>query len=153
MPHEHLRAVAALADEREQMTAERVQVPALDDGDQAVVTGPHVHGLRRQVHAHLRRQREHRSAPQCVHERGDVRDVGAEPAPNDHSADRDLHRPLRRRGLHGDLDRLDRRRPVLRTGGFKGYVQADAANLYDRLYAAVEVGCWAHARRRYIERS
>jgi transposase len=41
--------------------------------------------------------------------------------------------------------------------GYKGYVQADAANLYDRLYAdgedegAVEVGCWAHARRRYFD--
>ena len=41
--------------------------------------------------------------------------------------------------------------------GYKGYVQADAANLYDRLYAdgdeqgATEVGCWAHARRRYFE--
>ncbi len=42
--------------------------------------------------------------------------------------------------------------------GYKGYVQADAANLYDRLYAdggsdgeAIEVGCWAHARRRFFE--
>lgn len=40
--------------------------------------------------------------------------------------------------------------------GYKGYVQADAANLYDRLFgdaggAATEVGCWAHARRRFFE--
>lgn len=43
--------------------------------------------------------------------------------------------------------------------GYKGYVQADAANLYDRLYSdgegdeggAIEVGCWAHARRRFFE--
>lgn len=38
--------------------------------------------------------------------------------------------------------------------GYKGYVQADAANLYDRLYGeggATEVGCWAHARRRFFE--
>jgi hypothetical protein len=44
--------------------------------------------------------------------------------------------------------------------GYKGYVQADAANLYDRLYAessdsedggAIEVGCWAHARRRFFD--
>jgi len=42
--------------------------------------------------------------------------------------------------------------------GYKGYVQADAANLYDRLYGdgtegdgAIEVGCWAHARRRFFE--
>jgi hypothetical protein len=42
--------------------------------------------------------------------------------------------------------------------GYKGYLQADAANLYDRLYAdggadgeAIEVGCWAHARRRFFD--
>jgi transposase len=42
--------------------------------------------------------------------------------------------------------------------GYSGYVQADAANLYDRLYSegddtagAIEVGCWAHARRRFFE--
>jgi hypothetical protein len=42
--------------------------------------------------------------------------------------------------------------------GYKGYVQADAANLYDRLYGdgtkeggAIEVGCWAHARRRFFD--
>ena len=42
--------------------------------------------------------------------------------------------------------------------GYKGYVQADAANLYDRLYTdggadgeATEVGCWAHTRRRFFE--
>jgi transposase len=37
---------------------------------------------------------------------------------------------------------------------FKGYLQADAANLYDRIYgsgAIVEVGCWAHARRHFHE--
>jgi len=41
--------------------------------------------------------------------------------------------------------------------GYTGYVQADAPNLYDRLFgesaegAATEVGCWAHARRRFVE--
>ncbi len=39
--------------------------------------------------------------------------------------------------------------------GYRGYVQADAANLYDRLFGgdkpALEVGCWAHARRRFVE--
>jgi hypothetical protein len=39
--------------------------------------------------------------------------------------------------------------------GFTGYVQADAANLYDRLFGRVEqakeVGCWAHARRRFVD--
>lgn len=37
----------------------------------------------------------------------------------------------------------------------KGYIQADAASVFDRLYngqaaSAVEVGCWAHARRRFV---
>ena len=36
-----------------------------------------------------------------------------------------------------------------------GYVQADAASVFDRLFNgevanAVEVGCWAHARRRFV---
>src|SRR5205814_6458334 len=41
-------------------------------------------------------------------------------------------------------------------GSFRGYLQADAANLYDRLYTEwgrgiVEVACWAHARRKFFE--
>ena len=40
--------------------------------------------------------------------------------------------------------------------GRTGYVQADAASVFDRVYngqagSAVEVGCWAHARRRMVE--
>jgi transposase len=41
--------------------------------------------------------------------------------------------------------------------GYKGYIQADAASLYDRLYSgspegeATEVACWAHTRRRFFE--
>ena len=40
--------------------------------------------------------------------------------------------------------------------GRDGYVQADAARVFDRVYngqagSAVEVGCWAHARRRMVE--
>jgi len=37
---------------------------------------------------------------------------------------------------------------------FKGFLQADAANLYDGIYASggiVEVGCWAHARRYFFD--
>jgi transposase len=39
--------------------------------------------------------------------------------------------------------------------GRTGYVQADAASVFDRLYngqaaSAIEVGCWAHARRRFV---
>jgi transposase len=44
--------------------------------------------------------------------------------------------------------------------GYTGYVQADAANLYDWLFRppqgadrgqALEVGCWSHARRYFVE--
>lgn len=39
--------------------------------------------------------------------------------------------------------------------GRSGYVQADAANVFDRVFngqvaAAVEVGCWSHARRKLV---
>jgi transposase len=37
---------------------------------------------------------------------------------------------------------------------FKGYLQADAYSAYDALYrtgALVEVGCWAHARRKFFD--
>ena len=40
-------------------------------------------------------------------------------------------------------------------GNRKGYIQADASNVFDRLFngrvtTAVELGCWAHARRRLV---
>jgi transposase len=38
--------------------------------------------------------------------------------------------------------------------GYKGYLQADAYTGYDELYAGgriIEVGCWAHARRKFDE--
>jgi transposase len=38
--------------------------------------------------------------------------------------------------------------------GYQGYLQADAYSAYDRLYAdktIIEVGCWAHARRKFYE--
>jgi transposase len=39
--------------------------------------------------------------------------------------------------------------------GRTGYIQADAASVFDRLFtgqaaSAIEVGCWAHARRRFV---
>lgn len=45
--------------------------------------------------------------------------------------------------------------PWQRLGGRKGYIQADAASVFDRLYngkaaTATEVGCWAHARRKFF---
>ena len=38
-------------------------------------------------------------------------------------------------------------------GGYKGHVQADAASVYDALFAEgpTEVGCWSHARRHFHE--
>ena len=46
--------------------------------------------------------------------------------------------------------------PWTHLAGQTGYVQADAANVFDRLFNgkaahAVEVGCWAHARRKLHE--
>lgn len=38
-------------------------------------------------------------------------------------------------------------------GGYKGHIQADAASVYDALFAEgpKEVGCWSHARRHFHE--
>jgi transposase len=38
-------------------------------------------------------------------------------------------------------------------GDYRGYLQADAYSGYDRIYArgVVEVGCWAHARRKFFD--
>lgn len=39
-------------------------------------------------------------------------------------------------------------------GNYKGHLQADAHNVYDGLYTEgklVELGCWAHARRKFVE--
>ena len=44
--------------------------------------------------------------------------------------------------------------PVNFLAGYKGYLQADAWRGYDRMYAPagiIEVACWAHARRKYVE--
>ncbi|MGK3958945.1 IS66 family transposase [Sorangium sp. So ce118] len=38
--------------------------------------------------------------------------------------------------------------------GYKGYVQADASNVYEKLFRTeqvTEVGCWAHGRRKFFE--
>ena len=39
--------------------------------------------------------------------------------------------------------------------GRTGYIQADASNVFDRLFngkaaSAIELGCWSHARRRLV---
>jgi transposase len=66
-------------------------------------------------------------------------------------------------GLPGDRDRpyavydytADRSRdgPEKFLGEYKGYLQADAFSGYDRIYSrgVVEVGCFAHARRKFHE--
>lgn len=44
--------------------------------------------------------------------------------------------------------------PLLWLGDFRGYVQADAYSGYDALFrkaGIVEVGCWAHARRKFFD--
>jgi transposase len=44
--------------------------------------------------------------------------------------------------------------PIRFLGGFHGYLQADAFSGYDRIYAGgevIEVGCNAHARRKFVE--
>jgi transposase len=48
----------------------------------------------------------------------------------------------------------EREGPEKFLGGFSGYLQADAYAGYDRLYASgkvIEVACWAHARRKFVE--
>lgn len=44
--------------------------------------------------------------------------------------------------------------PVKFLGGYRGYLQVDAYSGYDKLFrdgAVVEVGCWAHARRKFYD--
>jgi transposase len=44
--------------------------------------------------------------------------------------------------------------PLRMLDGYEGYLQADACSVYDKVYAArkiIEVGCWAHARRKFHE--
>ena len=51
------------------------------------------------------------------------------------------------------LDR-SKRRPIDYLEGYRGYVHADAYSGYDELFrkeGIIEVGCWAHARRKFDE--
>ena len=44
--------------------------------------------------------------------------------------------------------------PLRMLEGYEGYLQADAYSAYDSLYASkkiIEVGCWAHARRKFYD--
>jgi transposase len=51
--------------------------------------------------------------------------------------------------------REDRFEPLSLLGGYRGYVLADASAIYHELYRCnagiVEVGCWAHARRKFFD--
>lgn len=63
------------------------------------------------------------------------------------------------RGLGGQVffdmtESRGRDGPVAVLGDFSGYLQADAYQVYDRIYKErpiLEVGCWAHARRYFID--
>jgi len=51
------------------------------------------------------------------------------------------------------IDR-SKKRPIDFLNGYRGYVHADAYSGYDELFkkeAIIEVGCWAHARRKFDE--
>ena len=42
----------------------------------------------------------------------------------------------------------------LKDRGYRGYLNADALNVYDHLFrsgAIIEVGCWTHGRRNFYE--
>jgi transposase len=63
------------------------------------------------------------------------------------------------RGIDGEIyyeytNRRTRDGPMARLGNWTGYVQADACSVYDQLFreqpGAKEVGCWAHARRKFL---
>jgi transposase len=63
------------------------------------------------------------------------------------------------RGLGGEVffdttEARGRDGPLAILGDFAGYMQADAYKVYDAIYKAgqvIEVGCWAHARRYFID--
>jgi len=62
--------------------------------------------------------------------------------------------PLGRQVVYDATPTHERAGPEAFLAGFRGYLQADAYTGYDALYASgriTEVGCWAHARRRFRE--
>lgn len=61
---------------------------------------------------------------------------------------------LRGRHWYDYTETRERDGPQRVLGDFTGFIQADAYPGYDRLYlpgGATEVGCWAHARRKFID--
>lgn len=62
--------------------------------------------------------------------------------------------PLGRQVVYDATPTHERVGPERFLEGFRGYMQADAYTGYDALYSSgriVEVACWAHARRRFVE--
>jgi transposase len=65
-----------------------------------------------------------------------------------------LYRDLEGRCVYDFTERRNSKGPAKFLEGFKGFVQADAANLYDSLFGPegpTEVGCMAHARRKFVD--
>lgn len=61
-----------------------------------------------------------------------------------------------REGLHyyDFTDSRERDGPIRILGGYRGFIHADAYPGYDVLFlpdGAIEVACWAHARRKFVE--
>lgn len=62
--------------------------------------------------------------------------------------------PLTKQVVFDATTTHERDGPAAFLAGFRGKLQADAYNGYDGLYLSgrvLEVGCWAHARRRFVE--
>lgn len=65
-----------------------------------------------------------------------------------------VYRALDGRCVYDFTERRNAEGPARWLAGFKGYVQADAATFYDGLYGPdgpTEVGCMAHARRKFVD--
>ena len=65
-----------------------------------------------------------------------------------------LYRDLAQRHVFDFTEGHGREGPAAMLAGFTGYLQADAAPVYDRFFAPGgprEVGCWAHARRKFVD--
>ena len=65
-----------------------------------------------------------------------------------------LYRDLAQRHVFDFTESHSRDGPAAMLKDFKGYLQADAAPVYDAFFVPggpQEVGCWAHARRKFVD--
>jgi transposase len=65
-----------------------------------------------------------------------------------------LYRDLEGTNVFDFTESRSRDGPARILKDFRGYLQADAASIYDAFFlpgGAVEVGCWAHARRKFVQ--